>query len=97
MCQTPERPAWQLVRPLNTEPSAAPLAVPFLQIGVCTSNIITSLGGCLLTVSICIVAGNVNAVLRRLRRHGHRDCSTAYHAGYKSWTRPIVRWPATSA
>ena len=26
-----------------------------------------------------------NTVLRLLRRHGHRDCLTAYHAGYKFW------------
>ena len=26
-----------------------------------------------------------NTVLRLLRRHGHRDCSTAYYAGYKFW------------
>ena len=26
-----------------------------------------------------------NTVLRLLRRHGHRDCSTAYHAGYTFW------------
>ena len=26
-----------------------------------------------------------NTVLRLLRRHGHHDCSTAYHAGYTFW------------